>query len=469
MKSFFAALTRSPLGMIGAAITTASAVLIITLFGLELVGFQGSPYMGILAYLILPGVFVLGLLLIPVGVWQQRRRERRADAGAPAFPVIDLNRSRIRNWVLVFLSLTLANIVILALATYKGVETMDSAQFCGATCHTVMEPEFTAYKGSPHARVRCVECHIGPGAPWFVKSKLSGAWQVVSVAFDLYPTPIPSPIENLRPARETCEQCHWPTKFIGDRLKVIPHFAEDEANTKTESVLLLRVGGIQGRESQGIHWHVDPANRIRYQSDPTREKIYTVELTQQQGDTAVTKTFSPSEPPPEGEDLQWRVMDCVDCHNRPTHVFKTAEQALDDALSAGRVDPTLPYVSREGLRLLQASYASADEAKNRIVEGLGLFYRQSYPQLAAERSDAIFRSGTALAEAWARNVFPAMNVGWGTYPNHIGHQVTPGCWRCHDEEHSTPEGETISQDCFTCHSLLAMDEENPEILQELQP
>lgn len=465
MRKFLATLSHSTLGMIGVALTTAAAILIISLFAMELVGFHGGPYLGILAYLILPAFFLLGLLIIPLGVWHQRRREVRGEEQRD-LPVIDFNRERVRRFTLVVFALTLVNVVILAMATYKGVETMESTEFCGTACHSVMHPEFTSFQDGPHARVGCVECHIGPGAPWFVKSKLSGAWQVVSVNLDLYPRPIPTPIENLRPARETCEQCHWPEKFVGDRLKVIPHFAEDEENTKSQTVLLMKVGGVDERKSHGIHWHVDPGNEIRFSSSPDRLDVYTVILTRPDGTETVW--HSPEEPP-EGMEVEWRVMDCVDCHNRPAHTFVPAETALDRALADGRVDPSLPWISREALDLLHGEYASAVEAKNRIVESLGTFYQQNYPEISMEKNEVIFQSAVAVAEIWSHNVFPSMNITWGTYPNFIGHEESPGCFRCHDDEHETETGEVIAQDCYSCHSLLAMEEEDPEILAELNP
>jgi hypothetical protein len=465
MRNFFAALSRSTLGMIGAALTTAAAILIITLFALEIVGFQGGPYLGILAYLILPGLFLLGLLLIPIGVWRQRRRQARGLVSRE-LPVIDFNRERVRRFALIVFALTLANVVILALATYKGVETMESTEFCGQACHSVMAPELTAYEGGPHARVGCVECHIGPGAPWFVKSKLSGAWQVVSVNLDLYPRPIPTPIHDLRPARETCEQCHWPEKLVGDRLKVIDHFAEDEANTKSQTVLLMKVGGIEGRLAHGIHWHVDPGNQIRFTASPDRQTIYTVTLTAADGTESVWR--SPEEPP-DGMELETRIMDCVDCHNRPAHTFVPAETALDRALADGRIDASLPYVSRQGLELLQGTWTDRDEARTGIAQALGAFYRESYPEVAAGQPASIERSAAVLAELWGQNVFPEMEVSWGTYPNLIGHEESPGCFRCHDDEHATDEGEVIAQDCEACHSLLAIEEAEPAILEELNP
>ena len=468
MRSFFISLTRNPISLLGAAIVTASAVLIITLFTLSLLGFEGSPYSGILAFLVLPAIFVIGLLLIPIGIARQRRRDRAAAARgeAPAaFPVLDFNESGTRRRGLVFLALTALNAVILAAATYKGVETMESTRFCGEACHSVMQPEHTAFQRSPHASVKCVDCHIGPGADWFVKSKLSGAWQVVSVNLDLYPRPIPTPVHNLRPARETCEQCHWPTKFVGDRLKVIDQYSDDEANTHLKTVLLMRVGGQRGTAaSHGIHWHVDPGIEIRYLSDPSRETIYEVEM--RTADGKVSRYRTEGVKPPAG--AAWRTMDCVDCHNRPSHTFYLPEEEIDTAMVAGRIDPELPFVHREGIRLLKADYPSHEAASKAIAAGLEAFYKKQFPQVAAQKAGAIRNAAAALDTIYRSNVFPSMKVGWGTYPRHIGHESSPGCFRCHDDTHATADGRTISQDCSLCHGLLAMQEENPEILQSLE-
>lgn len=468
MRRFFHVATRNPFSLLGVALTSSSAVLILALLGMErVVGHGGNPYLGILSYVILPGIFFLGLLLIPVGVhWERRRRARGVTT--ELFPVLDLNKATTRRLVLTFLVLTLANIMILSGATYKSIEVMESVEFCGATCHKVMEPEYTAYRRSPHARVKCVECHIGPGADWFVKSKLSGAWQLVSVAFNLYQRPIPVPIHHLRPARETCEQCHWPTKFIGDRLWVRTHFDQDEQNTELKTVMVLRVGGIEGRESSGIHWHVDPDIQIRYRSDEKRETIYDVELTDRDGSVRSYRT--PDRPENGSAELgQWRVMDCMDCHNRPSHTFELPDQEIDAALQERRLDRALPYLRREGLRLLREDYPSIVVARQSISDGLTQFYASEYPKVTVDQQASILAAGQELGDIYARNVFPEMSVGWGTYANHMGHGSFPGCFRCHDDEHVTEDGESISQDCSTCHTLLAMEEENPEILEMLQP
>ncbi len=472
MRRFFLVATRNPISLLGVALTTATAVLFLSLLGLELVsGHEGNPYLGILNYVLLPSVFFFSLLLIPIGVAWERRRRRRGVTG-DLFPIMDLNNATTRRVVLTFLVLTLVNVIILSAATYKSIEVMESTAFCGTTCHTVMEPEHTAYLNSPHARVKCVECHIGPGAGWFVKSKLSGAWQLVSVAFDLYDKPISVPIHHLRPARETCEQCHWPSKFVGDRLSVRTHYDQDEENTELKTVLVLRVGGIEGRESSGIHWHVDRDIQIRYRSDASRETIYDVEYTDENGKVLVFKAGdAPSGDTGEtgAEPGEWRTMDCIDCHNRPTHIYRMPDSELDKALQEGFIDRTLPYVRREGLRLMRETYPTAEAATSGITQGLQTFYAENYPELSTARHAAITSAGEVMGERHNRNIFPKMNVTWGAYPNHLGHTDFPGCFRCHDDEHVAESGETISQDCSTCHTLLAMEEENPEILELLQP
>ncbi len=472
MKRVLLFLTRNPLSLLGTALTTASAVLILSLLVVEAIGgFEGSPYLGIIVFLILPGLFVAGLLLIPLGHWRQRRRELAGKATKDALPVLNLNEDNTRRGALLFLVATIVNVVILGTATFKGIEVSESPNFCGQTCHKVMEPEFTVWQRSPHSRVQCVSCHIGPGASWFVKSKLSGSWQVVSVLFNLYPRPIPSPVHNLRPARETCEQCHWPTKFVGDRLKQITHYESDETNGPRTTVLLVRVGGKQGSASKGIHWHVDPGVTIRYRSDEKRERIDEIELTRADGTKTVYKGPAPQaengKPAPAA--TVWRAMDCVDCHNRPTHIYRTPESAVDGAIVDGRVDRALPFVRREALRLVQVQYASHDEGRAKILAGLKEFYAKNYADLATSKAAAIDDAGKAIGEAWAVNVFPGMNVQWGTYTNHIGHQGSPGCFRCHDDEHKSADGHQISQDCNLCHALLAQDEEHPEILKQLNP
>jgi len=472
MESSRRDLLRHPVSFAGAALATVSGLSILALFTSSLFGFEGGgPYVGILAYVLLPGLFVLGLLLMPVGLaLARRRRIRLAATGSsePKLPILDFNSPRMRTLGLGFVALTTVNVLILAAASYKGLELMDSSQFCGS-CHSVMDPEVTAHDLSPHARVACVACHIGPGASWFVKSKLSGTWQVISVTLGLYPKPIPTPVHNLRPARETCEQCHWPTKFVGDRLEIKTHHDDDAASTPTKTVLLLHVGGSEGVRAKGIHWHVDPSVKVRYLADAKREKIEKVELVGADGVRRVYQTKGDPNP-----DARWRDMDCVDCHNRPTHIYRSPEDEVDAALEAGRIDRALPFARREAVKALRQNYPTREAAMTGIAQAFEDFYSKSEPSRASELRPAIDAAVSELKAIWKRNVWPSMNIQWGTYPSFIGHGGSPpdptkGCMRCHDGDHATADGKVIPNDCDLCHNVLAQDEKDPAILKQLAP
>lgn len=445
---------RHPVSLFGVWLTTVSAVMFLVVFVAELLGMHTNPYIGIVFFLVLPGLFVAGLLLIPAGVWLMRRRERRGRPEGIEWPVVDLNVSHTRFLAMAIAGATLVNIVVLSLAAYRGVEYMDSVSFCGQVCHTVMEPEFTAYQHGPHARVACVHCHIGPGAPWFVKSKLSGTRQLFAVALHTYPTPIPSPVENLRPARETCEQCHWPEKFTGDRIRQAFEYADDEANTETVTALRLHVGSGQQRlGATGIHWHMAPSTRVTYiTTDPKRETIPYVKVEDARGRVVEYRAEGVTD-----EDLakgERRLMDCMDCHNRPSHRFDpSAANAVNEAMSHGAIPKDLPFVHREAVAALEGPAGSGDEARAAIAARLTRFYRSTYPAVWSARQADVERAIAAAQQIHARNVFPQMRVSWGTYPNHIGHTHAPGCFRCHDGEHRSTDGRVIGQDCATCHTL----------------
>jgi nitrate/TMAO reductase-like tetraheme cytochrome c subunit len=464
IRNYLSVITRSALSMIGTAIAIVGTLLFVTLFLIQNLGFRGGPYLGIITYLLLPAVVLAGLVLVPVGMWRQKKKEQAATAHGepvPSLPVIDLNAPRTRKALAAFGVMALIGAVVLAVGTYKGVEYMESVEFCGTACHTVMQPEYTAHQRSPHQRVACADCHIGAGADWFVKSKLSGSWQLIAVAFNLYPTPIPTPVHNLRPARETCEQCHWPTKFVGEKLKVRVHYSDDENNTELHTVLMLKIGGTHGRGSSGIHWHVAPGVKVRYLSDPSREKIYDVEMT---GADGKVKLFKNEQAP---KDAEWRQMDCVDCHNRPTHIYRQPANEIDNSMDQGAIDKTLPYIKREGLRAVQVSYPTQDAARKGIAEDIAAFYAKNYPDVAKTKADAVAQAGKALGDVYCWNVFPQMKVTWDTYPNHLGHKQSPGCFRCHDKKHVTDGGEKISKSCDNCHALLAEEEQDPAILYQI--
>jgi NapC/NirT cytochrome c family, N-terminal region len=464
-------LGRNPLSLAGAVLTTSSAITLIAFWLFDIVvGGTLHPYVGVIFFLILPGIFVLGLLLMPLGALLHRFQLRKAGQLPTKYPQVDLSIPSLRHALGWVAGLTVANIIIFSVGAYRGVQYMDSVRFCGQTCHTVMQPEFTAYQGSPHARVECVQCHIGPGAPWFVRSKLSGLYQVYAVTFHTYDRPIPVPVENLRPSRETCEQCHWPEIFDGDKLVVIRSFEEDEKNTELTTALMLRIGGHTWDGEVGIHGrHLDPKRPIEYvATDKHRQVIAQVSYVDDK--TGKRIDFTQTDPKPTSEQLaggEHRTMDCIDCHNRPTHTFQLPGRALDEAMARGHVSPQLPFIKKEALSALKTKYPDRDTAKRKIAATLEAFYQKSYPDVYNKQRALLETSISGVQTVYLNNIFPAMNITWGTYPNNLGHTDFPGCFRCHDGSHTSANGKTIPNDCDTCHTVLAMQEQNPKVLADL--
>jgi hypothetical protein len=317
--------------------------------------------------------------------------------------------------------------------------------------------------------VACTDCHIGPGASFFVKSKLSGAGQVLAVLFNSYPRPIPSPVENLRPARETCEQCHWPQRFAGQKFFVHTEYAADDRNTASTTVALMKIGGRNFSGTVGIHGaHVDARANMQYvATDQHRQVIPQVTYTDANGKVTVYNSTDVKVTPDELARGEHREMDCMDCHNRPTHIFQLPERALDQAITQGSVSPMLPYIKKVALEALKRDYPDQNAGARETARSLENYYRTSYPQVFARQSAQLETAIAAVQAIYQQNVFPAMKITWGTYPNNLGHTDFPGCFRCHDGNHTSADGRTITNDCATCHDLLAVGENNPKILTEL--
>ncbi|MEN8148942.1 MAG: NapC/NirT family cytochrome c [Planctomycetota bacterium] len=438
----------------GAVLTTFAFLGFASTLLLSSVGTFGGPYLGLVTFLFFPSLFVVGLLLIPLGLILFRKRVRGR---------MDELRDRPLRLVRAVLILTLVNIVLVATAGFQGIHYMDSAEFCGLVCHSVMEPQYNAYLESPHARVRCVECHIGPGASWFVKSKLDGARQVLAVAFDTYERPIPTPVTSLRPARETCEQCHWPDRHSGDRVVVRRHFREDRENTPWTNVLLMKTGGRRpdGRVT-GIHWHMSSDIEVRYRAiDDRRMEIPWVKVVHKS--TGEEEIFLA-----EGADVEAlagvpeRVMDCVDCHNQPSHRFDDLAVALDEAMAAGRISPKLPFVRKKAAEVLQGNW-SRERAPGEIEKALTEYYTGEEP-LGESRKALLGPAIEEITKIWLRNVYPDMRIGFDTYRRLLRHE---GCRRCHEGNHESAAGRIIPVDCSICHVLLCTNEPNPPILRKL--
>jgi nitrate/TMAO reductase-like tetraheme cytochrome c subunit len=466
---------NNPISLAGGAITTASGITMISYWLIEIFGHANdNPYLGLIFFFLLPALFIIGLALIPIGVWVRRRKLLKAGQIPAQFPKVDLNDRIFRHGLDIVLVATIVNLLVVAAASYHGAAYMDSPQFCGSSCH-VMTPEYTAYKISAHSHVACVECHIGAGAQAYFSAKVNGTKQLIEVSLHPmaplaprivpnYPTPIPSPVTSLRPARFTCEGCHTPAKFVGDKLLVKSSFADDEQNTESQTVLILHLGGVDSLSHlTGIHGvHLGHIEYIA--TDPTRTTIPWVQRQNADGTETVYSASALNGAQPQGER---RVMDCIDCHNRAAHTFVTAEEAINQAMTDGAVSPSLPWVHKEGLELLKGSYSSEEEARTQIPQQLEAFYRTQHPEVLAGKSALVSAAGQELATLYNENVFPYMKVTWGTHPNHIGHQDYPGCFRCHDGDHTAKSGTAITQDCAACHNLLAVEEAKPKVLADL--
>ncbi len=454
----------------GAALTTSSAFVLVWFWFMELTSPRSiHPYVGIILFLILPALFLIGLALIPLGIIRLRRQRKLAGEAPLPLQAVDFKQPGVRRLLTVVGVLTFINVSILGTAGLKGVEYMDSNQFCGLTCHTVMSPEYTAFLDSPHSRVGCAQCHIGHGAPALVRAKISGSRQLFAVAFGTFSRPIPSPVEHLRPARETCEQCHWPQKFTNDKLIVRTKFAEDETNTATTSILLLKIGGHTPNGTTGIHGrHLDAMERITYiTTDARRQEIPKVTYREESGNLVeyVTDEFKKL-PKEKVEKATVRNMDCIDCHNRPTHAFQLPDRALDKALAEKRMSTELPFLKKQALELLKADYADQKIAAAKIPVALAEYYRTTYPEIYKQKRAQVDTAGEVVKAIYLRNVFPEMKITWGTHPNNIGHEEAVGCFRCHDGNHTAADGRTIKGDCDTCHTILAQDEKDPKILKD---
>jgi hypothetical protein len=423
-------------------------------------GHHSNPYVDLIGFMVLPAFLAFGVLLIVLGNVLRRSREKREGRRHTFL----LSGEALVKRAFLLAGGVFVVLVGVGLFSYEAYHYTDSNQFCSTVCHEVMAPEAAAHADSPHANVNCVDCHIGPGASWFVRAKLSGIRQVAAVLTDDFHRPIPTPVANLRPARDTCEVCHWPERFHGSRLIAHPRFALDRENTAQTTALVLHVGGPEAPaadgQATGIHWHVDPRNELRYRHlDRERQQIVEVVQTTPEGEVRYIADGADEDP----EAGEWRTMDCLDCHNRPTHIYHLPHRALDRALQSGDLDPSIPWLRREGERVLREVVPGDDTAAS-LAAALRAIYAEEHPDDLAALEAQLEPTAAALAAILERNVWPQMNIDWGTYGSnlshfdHTGDFADVGCFRCHNDMLEADDGHTIEQDCEACHTLLAVEE-----------
>ena len=463
LKNFIYGISVNWVSRLGIALTTSSFIIFIVIQLAMLAGILVNAYIGLIAYLLFPSLVVIGLILVPLGwyIYVKGTGKTIRALLSERFNPVDIESgvscSRMFRTIII---LTVINILFLGVASIRMLSFMDEPHFCGTACHSVMNPEWVTYQASPHARVKCVECHVGEGAGALLDSKLNGTWQMISVTFDLLERPIPTPVHQLRPARETCEKCHWPDKFYGNRLKTIVNYKRDSLSTPIYTTLGLKIDAGKGAERSGIHWHVAKENEVRYASvDDKREKMLWVEVYQPDGSFKRYSNKDYHQQSDESKNI--RSLDCVDCHNRATHIYEDPQKAVNERMSFGLLDRSLPYLNREALHAIIKNYPGRNAAMNGIANHLRGFYKRNYPEMAAENIALIDSCVNALQDIYNRNIHPEMNISWGSYPSHIGHKGGSGCFRCHNSKLVDEDNKSISYDCVLCHSIPAYESSEP--------
>jgi nitrate/TMAO reductase-like tetraheme cytochrome c subunit len=406
-----------------------------------------NPYLGIFTYIVAPGFLIAGLATIFFGAWAQRRWAIK-HAAVPDKWRLDFTNPAQRRLLVLFGTGGVIFLLLSAFGSYQTYHYSESTVFCGQVCHSAMNPEFTTYQRGAHARVDCVECHVGAGATAFIKAKLNGTRQLVGFTLDNYHRPIDTPVKNLRPARETCEKCHWPQKFQGNVDLTFDHYLSDKKNTAVSIRMLLHVNsGRPGSPLAGIHWHVSPDSSVEYYAaDEKRQDIVWMRVTNKKdGSARIFRNEEFKGEPPAGA---VRVMDCLDCHNRPAHSFPTANDAVERSMGLGTLSTSLPNIKRSAVQaLIQKDITGSADAPGKIATFLTGKYKDS-PELPATIAE--------VQRIYAASIFPERKADWRIYPNNIGHKDWPGCFRCHDDKHQTAAGEKVrASDCTSCHSIIA--------------
>jgi len=450
----------NPISLLGSIISSVSGLIIVFFMIANRLFGTGGSYIGLFIYIVLPVFLIIGLILIPIGMSRRSKRiKREGEESTELWIKIDLRDSRQWNAIAIFIGVTILFLLLTGIGSYKAFHYTESNEFCGTLCHSVMEPEYAAYQESAHSRVTCVECHVGEGADWYVKSKLSGLYQVYSVLFNKFPTPIETPIHSLRPARETCEECHWPEKFYSYRLRNEKNFLADSANTEWNIQLKMKTGSEHVAQGliEGIHWHVNKDVKIEYvASTEKREYLPWVRyINDATGDTVIYEDIYETLDQEAIDTLELREMDCLDCHNRPSHQFLPPQKFTDDLIASGMIPVELPEVKSLAMQVFNLSFTDRDSGSMMIKESVMDFYNSNYPEIVEANQPLIDQAIDGFLAGYSKNIFPEMKANWDAYPNHIGHSEFNGCFRCHNGNHESEDGQVISRDCNLCHTILA--------------
>jgi nitrate/TMAO reductase-like tetraheme cytochrome c subunit len=418
-----------------------------------------NVYFDLYTFVVTPAFLVLGHVLIPIGMYRTRKKLKKGiPISDEKLLVLNLRDPKTRNAILIFSTVSIFFVISTIVGSYKAFHYTESVEFCGKLCHKVMQPEFVAYQNSPHAKVKCAECHVGEGADFYVKSKMSGMRQVFKYTLGTYIRPIATPIENLRPARETCEKCHWPQKFYTNALRKEKYYLADSANTEWDITLNMKIGANHQALglTEGIHWHINPDINIEYKSNVKRNIIYWVKKTNKKtGETTIFKDSEIDMKSIDKSKSEARSMDCMDCHNRPSHEFRSPSRYVNDLMAAKVNISSIPWFKAAAMDALKTSYSTSDSASSEIKNKILNYYKDNYTEFYKKYNQQIISAINEVKAVYARNAFPEMKVDYSVYPRHIGHLESNGCFRCHNDKFKSEKGKLISKDCNLCHTIVA--------------
>lgn len=461
MKRFLPPSFYNPLTLVGAVISLFNIGLMIFLAVVEMFSKHPRPYADIIIFIVLPIIVFSGLVLIVVGAVRERRRLQAGGIIHERNLIIDFNIPQHRTLVLIFSCGFLVMSLLYAFAGFKTYEYTESNTFCGVVCHSsgqsIHRAENLSHSFSPHAEVDCSTCHVGSGVKYFVLYKLRGMRQLFDVLTDRVPKPIPTPVADLRPAQDVCESCHGPKYQFYELLEARQYYLSDTSNTPWKLDLLLKMGtaGLKTDKPPKMHWHSSTTEEIIYDaSDPKRNVIPWIQVKRLDGKVRTYRTRGSSPEVPEPTEKIKRRMDCVDCHNRAGHPFHHPSDILNALMSIGLVDPALPDIKETAVKALEGDYPNFNEGKKAIRKTVLDFYRNTYPSVAASQRQTIDRAIIYLQRTYENNYDPLMKVSWRNFPSNRGHRHAPGCFRCHDGNHVSEDGEILSKSCDLCHVLL---------------
>jgi hypothetical protein len=447
----------NPVSVVGLVMVVFNAGFILFLSAVEMLSSRPHPYADLVIWLVLPGLVFIGLIIIFIGIRREKRKEREGKREERRLLTIDFNDPVHRRSAIALLTGFLLLSLLYSFAGYKTYEFTETETFCGMMCHRVMGPESRSHAYSVHAKIPCVDCHVGSGARYFLISKLKGTRQLFDVMFDRYPRPIPTPVRDLRPSQDVCENCHGPQYRINQRLESRTYFLADKQNTRKTINLLLLMGRTTGMPDRPpkMHWHYSTTEEIVYSAtDPARSVIPWIKVKRLDGTERIYRITGAEMSDAEAARTGPRRMDCVDCHNRPGHPYNPPDVIVNALLSLKLVDPDLPGIKGMAVEALDAEYASREDAMKGINSTIRDFYKKTYTAWSAEKEKAVASSIAALQRSYDRNYDPTMKVNWKNFPSNQGHLFSPGCFRCHDGKHRSDDGAVLSRDCSLCHLLI---------------